>query len=55
MEKKKDIDATRKLIEPNDDKIAKSAVKGLEEELGDADDDVDMDVGGKLGKSFGKK
>ena len=55
MDKKKDIDQTRKLINPDDDKIAKSAVKALEEEITAADDDVEMDVGGKPGKIFGKK
>ncbi|KAE9377819.1 putative transcription initiation factor TFIID subunit 13 [Stipitochalara longipes BDJ] len=55
LDKKKDIDQTRKLINPDDDKIAKSAVKALEEELTAADDDVDMDLAGKPGKSFGKK
>ena len=53
--KKKDIEAARKLIDSNDDKVTKSAVKGLEEELNDADDDVDMEMVGKPGKSFGKK
>jgi len=55
LDKKKDIDQTRKLINPDDDKIAKSAVKALEEELTAADDDVDQDVASKPGKSFGKK
>jgi transcription initiation factor TFIID subunit 13 len=51
LEKKADIDKTRKLIDHNDDKITKSAVKALEEEpLGDADDDVDMDI-----RTFGGK
>jgi transcription initiation factor TFIID subunit 13 len=55
LEKKADIDKTRKLINPNDDKITKSAVKALEEEpLGDADDDVDMDARTFGGKSSGK-
>jgi transcription initiation factor TFIID subunit 13 len=54
LEKKKDIDSTRKIVNPDDDKLAKSAVKAMEEELNEADDDVDMNVGGKLGKSFGK-
>lgn len=54
--KKKDIEAARKLIDSNDDKLAKSTVKGLEEELNDADDDdVEMEMNGKPGKSFGKK
>jgi transcription initiation factor TFIID subunit 13 len=40
----------------NDDKITKSNVKGLvEEPLGDADDDLDLDVGGKsTGTGAGK-
>ncbi|KAH8786048.1 transcription initiation factor IID, 18kD subunit-domain-containing protein [Hyaloscypha finlandica] len=54
LEKKKDIDSTRKIVNPDDDKLAKSAVKAMEEELNEADDDVDMHLGGKLGKSFGK-
>ncbi len=55
LEKKADIDKTRKVFDSNDDKITKSTVKGLEEEpLGDADDDVDMDVRTFGGKSTGK-
>ena len=54
MEKKADIDKTRKLMDPNDDKITKSAVKAFEEPLGDADDDVDMDVRTLGGKSTGR-
>jgi len=54
LEKKKDIDSTRKIVNPDDDKLAKSAVKAMEEELNEADDDVDMHLGGKPGKSFGK-
>jgi transcription initiation factor TFIID subunit 13 len=53
LDKKTEIDNTRKLIDSNDDKITKSAVRALEEPLNDLDDDVDMDMGNK-GKSFGK-
>ncbi len=53
LDKKTEIDNTRKLIDSNDDKITKSAVRALEEPLNDLDDDVDMDIGNK-GKSFGK-
>ena len=53
LDKKTEIDNTRKLIDSNDDKITKSAVRALEEPLNDLDDDVDMDMGSK-GKSFGK-
>lgn len=46
--KKDDIDKARKTLDVNDDKITKSNVKGLvEEPLGDADDDMDLDAGGK--------
>jgi transcription initiation factor TFIID subunit 13 len=56
LDKKSEIDKTRKIMDPNDDKITKSAVKAFEEEpLNDLDDDVDMDMGNKAGaKSFGK-
>lgn len=53
LDKKTEIDNTRKLIDSNDDKITKSTVRALEEPLNDLDDDVDMDMGNK-GKSFGK-
>ena len=53
LDKKTEIDNTRKLIDSNDDKITKSAVRAMEEPLNDLDDDVDMDIGNK-GKSFGK-
>jgi len=53
LDKKTEIDNTRKLIDSNDDKITKSAVRAMEEPLNDLDDDVDMDMGSK-GKSFGK-
>ena len=50
LDKKSEIDKTRKLMDPNDDKITKSTLKAFEEEpLNDADDDVDMDMGGKPG------
>jgi transcription initiation factor TFIID subunit 13 len=46
--KKDDIDKARKTLDVNDDKITKSCMKGLvEEPLGDADDDMDLDVDGK--------
>jgi transcription initiation factor TFIID subunit 13 len=46
--KKDEIDRARKTLDVNDDKITKSNVKALEEEpLGDADDDMDLDVVGK--------
>lgn len=56
LDKKTEIDKERKLLDPNDDKITKSAIKAFEEEpLNDADDDVDMDMGRKPGaKTFGK-
>lgn len=53
LSKKVELDDTRKLINPADDKITKSTVKTLEEPLGIADDDVDMEirtVGGKSAK-----
>ena len=53
LDKKTEIDNTRKLIDSNDDKITKSAVRAMEEPLNDLDDDVDMDMGSK-GKSVGK-
>jgi transcription initiation factor TFIID subunit 13 len=54
LEKKKDIDLTRKIVNPDDDKLAKSAVKAMEEELNEDDDVVDGILIGKPGKSFGK-
>lgn len=44
QDKKAEIDAARKLLDQNDDKISKSDVKAMEEEvpLGEADDDVDI-------------
>jgi transcription initiation factor TFIID subunit 13 len=41
--KKDYIDKARKAVDMSDDKIAKNAVKVMEEPLGDADDDVDLD------------
>ncbi|CAG8972431.1 hypothetical protein HYALB_00001120 [Hymenoscyphus albidus] len=50
IDKKAEIDRAKKLVDVNDDKIIKSGVKALEEELGDADDDADTNtVGGKSG------
>lgn len=50
-QKKVEIEAARKLLDQNDDKITKSNVKALEEEpLGDADDDMDLDT-----KSIGSR
>jgi transcription initiation factor TFIID subunit 13 len=48
LDKKMEIDKAKKLVDVNDDKIMKSDIKGLEEELGDGDDDDDkVTVGGK--------
>lgn len=45
LDKKAEIDAARKLLDQNDDKITKSNVKALEEEpLNDADDDLDIEM-----------
>jgi len=42
-------------MDPSDDKITKSTVQAYEEEpLGDADDDVDMDMRPSGGKNAGK-
>lgn len=49
--KKVEIDLARKLLDQNDDKITKSNIKAMEEPLGDADDDMDLDLGGKAGKT----
>ncbi|KAE8453072.1 hypothetical protein EG329_012259 [Mollisiaceae sp. DMI_Dod_QoI] len=54
IQKKVEIEAARKLLDQNDDKITKSNVKALEEEpLGDADDDMDLDTKTIGGKSTG--
>jgi len=54
IQKKVEIEAARKLLDQNDDKITKSNVKALEEEpLGDADDDMDLDTKTVGGKSTG--
>jgi transcription initiation factor TFIID subunit 13 len=52
FERKAEIDAARKAIDVNDDKITKGGVANLEEELGEADDDADVrsQVVGKRGK-----
>jgi transcription initiation factor TFIID subunit 13 len=48
LDKKMEIDKAKKLVDVNDDKITKSDVKGLEEELGDGDDDDEkLTIGGK--------
>ncbi|KAF8855088.1 putative transcription initiation factor TFIID subunit 13 [Acephala macrosclerotiorum] len=53
-QKKVEIEAARKLLDQNDDKITKSNVKALEEEpLGDADDDMDLDTKTIGGRSTG--
>lgn len=48
IDKKAEIDRAKKLVDVNDDKIIKSGVKALEEELGDADDDADANTGAKI-------
>ncbi|CAD6505168.1 BgTH12-00663 [Blumeria graminis f. sp. triticale] len=54
QDKKAEIDAARKLLDQNDDKITKSNVKALEEApLGEADDDIDIDIQGQRGKPNG--
>ncbi|CAL3967518.1 hypothetical protein PZA11_003801 [Diplocarpon coronariae] len=54
VHKKDEIDKARKLLDHNDDKITKSNVKELvEEPLGDADDDMDIDMRTAGGKSNG--
>ncbi|KAI6248340.1 Transcription initiation factor TFIID subunit 13 [Erysiphe necator] len=56
QDKKAEIDAARKLLDQNDDKISKSDAKAFEEiPLGEADDDIDGDIGAQvnLGKSAG--
>ncbi|RKF81273.1 Transcription initiation factor TFIID subunit 13 [Golovinomyces cichoracearum] len=54
QDKKAEIDAARKLLDQNDDKISKSDVKALEEApLGEADDDIDMDMQIQRGRSTG--
>lgn len=51
MDKKQEIDRAKKLVDMSDDKITKSDVKGLEEELGDDDDyDEKMTMGGRSKK-----
>lgn len=57
LDKKAEIDAARKLLDQNDDKITKSNVKALEEEpLNDADDDPELDLKiGSRGTSIGRK
>ena len=54
LEKKQEFDASRKLVDTSDDKLVKSALKGAEEPLGAADDDVDMEGSGLGGKRSGK-
>ncbi|KAG9246275.1 hypothetical protein BJ878DRAFT_296841 [Calycina marina] len=54
--KKAEIDEARKMVNPNDDKITKSAAKDMgvvEEPLGDADDDVEESRAGR-GRSTGR-
>ncbi len=47
--KKRMIDTERRLVDGNDDKITKSNLKGMEEPLGDADDDgMDIDVSSEI-------
>ncbi|PBP19489.1 putative transcription initiation factor TFIID subunit 13 [Diplocarpon rosae] len=54
VHKKDEIDKARKLLDQNDDKITKSNVKELvEEPLGDADDDMDIDTRTAGGRSNG--
>ncbi|KAI0998339.1 hypothetical protein K3495_g9857 [Podosphaera aphanis] len=54
QDKKAEIDAARKLLDQNDDKITKSNLKALEEApLGEADDDVDVDSHANHIKSAG--
>ncbi|EHK96352.1 Histone-fold containing protein [Glarea lozoyensis ATCC 20868] len=51
LDKKSEIDKAKKLVDMNDDKITKSDVKGLEEELGDGDDDDEkVTLGGRSSK-----
>jgi transcription initiation factor TFIID subunit 13 len=56
--KKDEIDKARKTLDVNDDKITKSNLKAMEEPLGEADDDMDLDshtIGGKsTGTGAGK-
>lgn len=50
--KKEMVDGLRRIADPNDDKITASGVKQMiEEPLGDADDDADMDTRTAGGKS----
>jgi len=52
LDKKVYIDASRKLIDGNDDKITKSSMKAMEEEpLGADDDDAETEVRGVAGRS----
>jgi transcription initiation factor TFIID subunit 13 len=44
FEKRDVIDKARKALDPNDDKIVKGKGKGLVEELGVADDDLDGEL-----------
>ncbi len=59
QDKKAEIDAARKLLDQNDDKITKTNAKVMEEKLGAEDDDVDMLVDtqkrGARGKSAGSR
>lgn len=59
LDKKTEIDAARKLVDQNDDKITKSNVKAVAEELGDDDDDdLDEEVdrkGGRGGSVLSRK
>ena len=54
--KRDEIHKARQALDVNDDKIMKSNAKGLvEEPLGDGDDDMDLDMGGKsIGRGAGK-
>jgi transcription initiation factor TFIID subunit 13 len=52
LDKKVYIDASRKLIDGNDDKITKSSMKAMEEEpLGADDDDAETELKGVAGRS----
>ncbi|TVY45004.1 Transcription initiation factor TFIID subunit [Lachnellula occidentalis] len=53
FKKDDDIKKAKKLLDVNDDKITKSSLKTMEEPLGDADDDVDMDAKTIGGRSTG--
>jgi len=53
--KKEIIEKARKTLDVNDDKVTKSTIKSVEEDLGEADDDVDMETNTIGGRSTGKK